>query len=71
MQRFYLPPEDFSGDYVISQNQDFIKQLSNVLRAKEGEKFLVFNGDGREKTAQLLSLKKAEAKFLIIDDQSW
>ncbi len=68
MQRFYLPPNNFDGDYVLSQDQDFLKQLAGVLRAKEGEKFMVFNGDGREKMVQLLNLSKKEAKFLIIDD---
>jgi 16S rRNA (uracil1498-N3)-methyltransferase len=68
MQRFYLSPELFDGDYVISDDRDFIKQLSGVLRAKEGEKFAVFNGDGQERLVQLLNLSKKEAKFLIIDN---
>lgn len=69
MQRFYLPSINFDGDYVVSHDQDFLKQLAGVLRAKEGQKFLVFNGDGREKMVQLLNLSKKEVKFLIIDDK--
>jgi len=70
MQRFYLPPDNFIGDYAISTDLDFIKRLSLVLRAKEGDKFLLFNGDGREKLAQLLNIGKQEVKLLIIDDYS-
>lgn len=64
-----MPPDNFIGDYAVSTDPDFIKQLSLVLRAKEGDKFLAFNGDGREKSVQLLNLGKKEVKFLIIDDR--
>lgn len=67
MQRFYLPPELFGGDYIISRDQAFLRQLAGVLRAKEGERFAVFDGDGKERLVQLIGLSKKEAKFLIID----
>lgn len=69
MQRFYLPPENFGSDYIISKDSILIKQLISVLRAKEGAKFLVFNGDGRERLVQLIELTKKQVKFLIINDE--
>jgi 16S rRNA (uracil1498-N3)-methyltransferase len=70
MQRFYLPPENFGSDYIISKDSVLIKQLISVLRAKEGAKFLVFNGDGRERLVQLIELTKKQVKFLIINDEA-
>ena len=69
MQRFYLLPENFSGDYIVSKDAILIKQLISVLRVKEGAKFSVFSGDGREKLAQLIELSKKQARFLIIGDE--
>ncbi len=67
MQRFYLPASEFKGDYAKSQNAELINQLTKVLRAKHGDKFGLFNGDGQEYLAQLTDLTKKEVKFILID----
>lgn len=69
MQRFYIPLQKFHDDYAISASEDLISQLTNVLRAKEGDKFLLFNNSGWEYLGQLIKLTKNEARFLIIDQK--
>lgn len=69
MQRFYFPPTNFRGDYLISQEPQFIAQLTKVLRAKHGDKFIFFNNTDSEYVGQLVELSKKEAKFLIIDSK--
>ena len=67
MQRFFIPKEDFSGDYIVSRDKGLIGQLKKVLRAKEGDKFWLFEGSGLEYLGQLIELSANQAKFLIID----
>lgn len=67
MQRFFIPKEDFSGDYIISRDKALVGQLKKVLRAKEGDKFWLFEGSGLEYLGQLIELSANQAKFLIID----
>lgn len=69
MQRFYLPNDVFSGNYAIIEDQEIIKQLINVLRAKEGQKFGLFDNSGYEYLGQLVDLNKKQAKLLVIDKQ--
>jgi 16S rRNA (uracil1498-N3)-methyltransferase len=68
MQRFYLPQENFSSQRIISEDKKLIIQLAKVLRAKHGDRFLLFYGDGREFLAQLISLTTKKAEFLIVDE---
>lgn len=67
MHRFYIEKAAFHGDYVVCRDKVIINQLIKVLRAKEGERFIVFEGSGFEYVSQLIDLKKEEARFLIID----
>jgi len=69
MHRFYVPAENFRGNYVISGDLGLIGQLSKVLRARHGDKCLVFNGSGAEYVCQLVDLGKKEVRFLIIDQR--
>ncbi|MFA5047420.1 MAG: RsmE family RNA methyltransferase [Patescibacteria group bacterium] len=70
MQRFYLGPENFRGDYIFSQDKKLIHQLGKVLRSKEGERFFIFDGTGDEYLAQLVTLDNQQARFLIIDKKT-
>lgn len=63
MQRFYLPPENFSGDYAFMTDRQIISQLKKVLRAQEGEKFFIFDGSGDEYLSQLVAVEPRRAKF--------
>ncbi|MFA6422510.1 MAG: RsmE family RNA methyltransferase [Candidatus Buchananbacteria bacterium] len=67
MHRFYQPVEAFAGNYINSEDRKFISQLSKVLRVKEGDRFMIFDGSGYEYLSQLVSLTPALVKFLIID----
>jgi 16S rRNA (uracil1498-N3)-methyltransferase len=68
MQRFYLPQKCFSSQRIISEDKKLIMQLIKVLRAKHGDRFLLFYGDGREFLAQLVSLTIKKVEFLIVDE---
>ena len=67
MQRFYLPPSDFSGDYASCHDKKLVSQIAKVLRAKEGDRFFIFNNLGGEYLAQLIKLDGSCAEFLLID----
>ena len=70
MQRFYLEPSNFRGDYIFSQDKKLIHQLMKVLRSKEGERFFIFDGSGDEYLSQLVTLDKQQVRFLIIDKKA-
>jgi len=69
MHRFFLGRDHFFGNYIMANEKEVISQLARVLRAKEGERFIVFCGDGLEYVCQLTELSKSQAKFLIIDER--
>ena len=69
MHRFYLTKDHFFGNYIMANEKEIISQLARVLRAKEGERFIVFCGDGLEYICQLTELSKTQAKFLVIDER--
>lgn len=69
MQRFYITKDHFFGNYIMADEREIISQLTRVLRAKEGDRFIVFCGDGLEYICQLTELGKEQAKFLIIDER--
>ncbi len=49
MRRFFAPPENFQNQKV-ALSQEESKHLRDVLRLREGEKVLVFDGEGNEFT---------------------
>ena len=65
--RFYLSADYFIDDYINVFELEIIKQIINVLRAKHGDKFVFFNGDGFDYLGQLIESNKKSLKFLIID----
>ncbi len=65
--RFYLSADHFIDDYINVFELEIIKQIINVLRAKHGDKFVFFNGDGFDYLGQLIESNKKSLKFLIID----
>ncbi|MEI6288190.1 MAG: RsmE family RNA methyltransferase [bacterium] len=67
MQRFYFSTDKFQGNYAVSDDKNLIHQLAKVLRAKEGERFIIFDGSGYEYNSQLITLDKKQAKFLLLD----
>jgi 16S rRNA (uracil1498-N3)-methyltransferase len=59
MHRFYIPPTDWNPDALLLRDAE-AHHARDVLRAKPGEKVVVFNGRGREITAEIDSLGKNE-----------
>ncbi len=59
MHRFYLPPADWNPDALLLSGTE-AHHARNVLRLQPGHKVVLFNGRGREITAEILSLDARE-----------
>ncbi len=55
MHRFYIPPENWNPDALVLSESE-AHHAGGVLRLKRGEKLIVFNGRGREITAEIVDL---------------
>ncbi|MFT2092365.1 16S rRNA (uracil(1498)-N(3))-methyltransferase [Paraglaciecola sp. 2405UD69-4] len=55
--RIYYPNQ-LSVDSHVTLTDDATNHLSNVLRAKEGQAIVLFNGDGNEYSAHLIEVSK-------------
>jgi 16S rRNA (uracil1498-N3)-methyltransferase len=53
MHRFYIPPDDWNPDALVLSGSE-AHHARDVLRMKRGEKLVVFNGRGREITAEIV-----------------
>lgn len=69
--RIYIKPEDI-GDFIQIKDKDTIHKLSVVLRLKEGDEILIFDGKGKECSYGIEELGKKciLAKRGIIRNQS-
>jgi 16S rRNA (uracil1498-N3)-methyltransferase len=59
MHRFYIPPNEWNPDAPILRGTE-AHHCRNVLRLKPGDKIVVFNGRGREVTAEIASMDGAQ-----------
>ena len=55
MHRFYITPEQWNPDALMLSGSE-AHHARNVLRMKRGEKLVLFNGRGREITAEIVDL---------------
>ncbi len=62
MHRFYITPEDWNPDALILRNAE-AHHARDVLRMKRGERAVLFNGRGREITAEIVDLAKGEVRL--------
>jgi 16S rRNA (uracil1498-N3)-methyltransferase len=62
MHRFYIPPENWNPDALVLTNAE-AHHARDVLRLKRGDKLVVFNGRGREITAEIVDLTKDEIRL--------
>lgn len=62
MHRFYIPPEDWNRDQLVLRDGE-AHHARDVLRMKAGERAVLFNGHGREITAELTEAGKTEVAF--------
>lgn len=67
MRRFYAPKENFSNDK-ITLSLDETRHLRDVLRLREGEKVLVFDGAGKEFLCAIETIAKKETSLKIIEE---
>ena len=59
MHRFYVSPENWNPDALALSGSE-AHHARDVLRTKHGEKLVLFNGRGREITAEILDLSGGE-----------
>jgi 16S rRNA (uracil1498-N3)-methyltransferase len=59
VHRFYIPPEEWAPDALALSGTE-AHHARNVLRLQPGNKVVLFNGRGREITAEILSLDPRE-----------
>src|SRR5438046_6416803 len=62
MHRFYIPPEDWSSDALTLSGGE-THHSRDVLRMKRGDRAVVFNGRGREITAEIVDLGRDEIRL--------
>jgi 16S rRNA (uracil1498-N3)-methyltransferase len=62
MHRFYIPPNDWNPDALVLSGSE-AHHAKNVLRLKRGERAVLFNGRGREVTAEIVDLGRDEIRL--------
>src|ERR1700720_2115640 len=62
MHRFYISPENWNPD-VLSLSGSEAHHARDVLRMKRGDRAVLFNGRGREITAEIVDLSGDEVHF--------
>ncbi len=62
MHRFYVSPDDWDSRAVALRGSE-AHHARDVLRMKAGEKLVLFNGQGREITAEIASLAQGEIRL--------
>lgn len=62
MHRFYISPENWNPEALILSGSE-AHHARDVLRMMSGEKVVVFNGRGREITAEIIDLAKDEIRL--------
>src|SRR5438067_4171248 len=62
MHRFYVAPENWNPDALILRDAE-AHHARDVLRMKRGDRVVVFNGRGREITAEIVDLAKHEVRL--------
>src|SRR2546423_6314345 len=62
MHRFYISPENWNPD-ALSLSGGEAHHARDVLRTKRGDRAVLFNGRGREVTAEVVDLARDEIRF--------
>jgi 16S rRNA (uracil1498-N3)-methyltransferase len=62
MHRFYIPPEHWNSDHLLLTGGE-AHHARDVLRLKPGSKAVVFNGRGREITAEVTAASEQELQL--------
>jgi 16S rRNA (uracil1498-N3)-methyltransferase len=67
MRRFYAPPENFDAK-TVSLSAEETRHLRDVLRLGEGEIVNVFDGEGREFSCRIETIKRHETLLEIVEE---
>jgi 16S rRNA (uracil1498-N3)-methyltransferase len=62
VHRFYIAPEDWNPDALTISSTE-LHHARDVLRMKQGDKLVVFDGRGREITAEIFDLGRDEIRL--------
>ena len=62
MHRFYILPKNWNPDALVLSETE-AHHARDVLRLKRGDKVVVFNGRGRELTAEIVDVEKGAVKL--------
>jgi 16S rRNA (uracil1498-N3)-methyltransferase len=62
MHRFYLAPENWNPDALMLRDAE-AHHARDVLRMERGDRVVIFNGRGREITAEIVDLAKHEIRL--------
>src|SRR6202171_3440646 len=62
MHRFYISPENWNPDALVLSGSE-AHHARDVLRMERGNKLVVFNGLGREITAEVVDLSRDEIRL--------
>src|SRR6202158_4813930 len=62
MHRFYISPENWNPDALVLSGSE-AHHARDVLRMERGNKLVVFNGQGREITAEIVDLARDEIRL--------
>ncbi|MEY2546981.1 MAG: rRNA (uracil1498-N3)-methyltransferase [Verrucomicrobiota bacterium] len=62
IHRFYIPPNEWNPHALILRDGE-AHHARDVLRLKQGDKLVVFNGEGREITAEIVDLARDEIRL--------
>ena len=69
MHRFYVPPNEWNPDAPILTDSE-AHHARTVLRLQPGDKAVLFNGHGREITAEITALSPGEVTFRKLHESS-
>ena len=62
MHRFYVPPENWDPQGIALRGSE-VHHARNVLRMQAGDKLVLFNGEGREFTAEIINVADHEIRL--------
>ena len=60
--RFYLPPSDWNPESLVLEGDEF-HHCRDVMRCREGDRVVVFNGEGTEADVEIVSMDKSSASL--------
>jgi 16S rRNA (uracil1498-N3)-methyltransferase len=67
LHRFYTNIDIEEGKINSLPDHSLIHQIENVLRLKQGDKIVLFNGSGRDFESEIISLNKNEMTFRVVN----